>query len=62
MSRSELCERGVVATRQLAKRQVTWLRGWPSLSWIYTQDESGSDLNLQEIVKNTLNSMGTTTI
>ena len=62
MSRSELCERGVVATRQLAKRQVTWLRGWPSFSWIYTQDESGSDLNLQEIVKNTLNSMGTTTI
>jgi len=62
MSRSELCERGVVATRQLAKRQLTWLRGWPSLSWIYTQDESGSDLNLQEIVKNTLNSMGTTTI
>ncbi|WP_024461141.1 tRNA (adenosine(37)-N6)-dimethylallyltransferase MiaA [Marinimicrobium sp. LS-A18] len=62
MRRSELCERGVVATRQLAKRQVTWLRGWPSLSWIYTQDESGSDLNLQEIVKNTLNSMGTTTI
>lgn len=62
MSREVLCERGVVATRQLAKRQVTWLRGWPSLSWIYTQDESGLDLNLQEIVKNTLNSMGTKTI
>ncbi len=62
ISRDELCERGVVATRQLAKRQVTWLRGWPSLSWIYTQDESGSDLNLQEIVKNTLNYMGTKTI
>ena len=62
MSRDALCERGVVATRQLAKRQVTWLRGWSSLSWIYTQDESGLDLNLQEIVKNTLNSMGTKTI
>jgi tRNA dimethylallyltransferase len=24
------------ATRQLAKRQLTWLRKWPDLSWIYT--------------------------
>jgi tRNA dimethylallyltransferase len=23
-----LCERGIAATRQLAKRQLTWLRGW----------------------------------
>jgi tRNA dimethylallyltransferase len=23
-------ERGVIATRQLAKRQLTWLRSWPS--------------------------------
>lgn len=26
---SELAERGAAATRQLAKRQLTWLRGWP---------------------------------
>ena len=25
---SELCEAGVAATRQLAKRQTTWLRSW----------------------------------
>jgi tRNA dimethylallyltransferase len=25
----ELVERGAAATRQLAKRQLTWLRGWP---------------------------------
>jgi tRNA dimethylallyltransferase len=24
------------ATRQLAKRQLTWLRKWPGLNWIYT--------------------------
>jgi tRNA dimethylallyltransferase len=24
--------RGVVATRNLAKRQLTWLRGWPELN------------------------------
>ncbi|MEP6159844.1 MAG: tRNA (adenosine(37)-N6)-dimethylallyltransferase MiaA [Halieaceae bacterium] len=29
----ELC---IQATRQLAKRQLTWLRGWPDLHWIYT--------------------------
>ena len=26
---SELAQRGAAATRQLAKRQLTWLRGWP---------------------------------
>ncbi|MGB0187678.1 MAG: tRNA (adenosine(37)-N6)-dimethylallyltransferase MiaA [Aequoribacter sp.] len=29
-------DRGVAATRQLAKRQLTWLRKWPNLFWIYT--------------------------
>lgn len=27
-------ERGIIATRQLAKRQITWLRSWPSLTWL----------------------------
>lgn len=26
--------RGIVATRQLAKRQLTWLRGWPDVHWL----------------------------
>lgn len=26
-----MVERGIAATRQLAKRQLTWLRGWPDL-------------------------------
>ncbi|MCX2982729.1 tRNA (adenosine(37)-N6)-dimethylallyltransferase MiaA [Halieaceae bacterium IMCC14734] len=26
----------LAATRQLAKRQLTWLRGWPDVQWIYT--------------------------
>ena len=33
-------EKVLAATRQLAKRQLTWLRGWPDLTWIWT-DESG---------------------
>lgn len=30
---------GVIATRQLAKRQFTWLRKWPDLRWIYTDSD-----------------------
>ena len=33
-------EKVLAATRQLAKRQLTWLRGWPDLTWIGT-DEAG---------------------
>jgi tRNA dimethylallyltransferase len=29
-------QRCVEVTRQLAKRQLTWLRKWPDLRWIYT--------------------------
>jgi tRNA dimethylallyltransferase len=34
----EMVERGVIATRQLAKRQITWLRSWPDLNWLDTED------------------------
>ena len=33
---NEAVQRGVAATRQLAKRQLTWLRKWPDLQWIFT--------------------------
>ncbi len=42
----EMVFRGIAATRQLAKRQLTWLRGWPDLTWL----ESGDRENLQRIV------------
>ena len=29
-------ERGIIATRQLAKRQLTWLRNWPGVQWFET--------------------------
>ncbi len=29
-----MVEKGIIATRQLAKRQVTWLRSWPELHWL----------------------------
>ena len=31
-------EKALVATRQLAKRQLTWLRSWPDLTWMITDD------------------------
>ena len=36
VSYAEMIEKGVAATRQLAKRQFTWLRSWPDLCWFYT--------------------------
>ena len=30
----EMIERGIIATRQLAKRQFTWLRGWENIEWL----------------------------
>ncbi|MGO1394343.1 MAG: tRNA (adenosine(37)-N6)-dimethylallyltransferase MiaA [Halomonas sp.] len=38
-----LVERGVIATRQLAKRQLTWLRSWPELKWIDSQRSDALD-------------------
>jgi tRNA dimethylallyltransferase len=35
-------EKSIIATRQLAKRQLTWLRGWDQLQWIYTSPEGGA--------------------
>ena len=42
-------DKGIAATRQLAKRQITWLRGWSGLHWINSEAEDG-----QEQVKNRL--------
>lgn len=42
----EMVYRGVVATRQLAKRQMTWLRSWENLRWLKTGDKE----NLQHIL------------
>lgn len=51
-------ERGIVATRQLAKRQFTWLRSWKSLQWIYSDSEKGQEsLKKDEICQLTLKSL-----
>lgn len=50
----EMIERGIIATRQLAKRQITWLRSWPDLHWLDTDDP--------DIVRNTLKILSTNAI
>ncbi|MGB0360058.1 MAG: tRNA (adenosine(37)-N6)-dimethylallyltransferase MiaA [Endozoicomonas sp.] len=34
LSYAEMVDKGIIATRQLAKRQLTWLRGWPDVHWL----------------------------
>jgi tRNA dimethylallyltransferase len=38
LSYDDMIFKGVVATRQLAKRQVTWLRSWENLNWLESED------------------------
>ncbi|GKX53373.1 tRNA (adenosine(37)-N6)-dimethylallyltransferase MiaA [Budvicia aquatica] len=38
----EMVYRGVCATRQLSKRQMTWLRGWEGINWLNSEDLSHS--------------------
>lgn len=64
---AQMLERGIIATRQLAKRQFTWLSGWSTraeshLHWIYTEDEQGISLSREEIVVCALNCIGAATI
>lgn len=40
LDRAAMIERGIIATRQLAKRQFTWLNSWDALHWLHT-DEQG---------------------
>ena len=47
LSRDEMVEQGIIATRQLAKRQFTWLRGWENLHWL---DSLACD-NLSRVLK-----------
>lgn len=35
-----MVEKGIIATRQLAKRQLTWLRKWPGLQWYDSTEEN----------------------
>ncbi|MEN3160192.1 tRNA (adenosine(37)-N6)-dimethylallyltransferase MiaA [Alkalimonas sp. NCh-2] len=44
----QMQQQGIAATRQLAKRQLTWLRGWNNVNWLKT--EAKLTENLQAVV------------
>ena len=50
ISYDEMVYRGVCATRQLAKRQITWLRGWEGVHWLDSEKpEQARDEVLQVV-------------
>lgn len=42
-------EKGIAATRQLAKRQLTWLRSWPELNWLDILENDGKLKNIKHL-------------
>nr|MBA2816484.1 tRNA dimethylallyltransferase [Candidatus Pantoea persica] len=44
----EMVYRGICATRQLAKRQMTWLRGWENVRWL---DSDNPELACDEVLQ-----------
>ena len=44
----DMVYRGICATRQLAKRQMTWLRGWEGVHWL---DSENPEKARQEVLQ-----------
>ncbi len=45
----EMRAKAVAATRQLAKRQLTWLRGWQNVTWLDTFNTENTNIVLKAI-------------
>jgi tRNA dimethylallyltransferase len=52
---NEAVRRAIAATRQLAKRQLTWLRGERRAQWL---DSESSQLSLNRDIRTELNRLG----
>ncbi|VUD40636.1 tRNA dimethylallyltransferase [Thalassocella blandensis] len=53
-SYEDMVEQGIVATRRLAKRQLTWLRSWEKLNWLDLDDETGQIRSNAQNIANVL--------
>jgi len=49
ISHDEMVYRGIVATCQLGKRQMTWLRSWENVTWLQTGSTDNADIVCQSI-------------
>jgi len=58
MDYDEMVFRGIVATRQLAKRQMTWLRSWKDLNRLYTPIGDSGEETLQQNIDSIRNIVG----
>ncbi len=54
---AEMQARGVIATRQLAKRQMTWLRSWPNAIEFFDSLAFKNYAKIDEFLKSRLNSI-----
>lgn len=58
VSLDEAVFKGICATRQLAKRQITWLRGWGSeITWLDSLDPDGAFQKMHEKVAQNVNKL-----
>ena len=53
VSLDEALDRALAATRQLAKRQLNWLRGWSDLHWIDSSQKNANQI-LHDSIQNYL--------
>lgn len=50
----EMIERGIIATRQLAKRQFTWLRSWENIEWLDSLSQDNMSHTLKRLKQLTI--------
>lgn len=46
----DMVYRGICATRQLAKRQMTWLRGWEGVHWLDSEQPEAALANVLQVL------------
>ncbi|WGL15084.1 tRNA (adenosine(37)-N6)-dimethylallyltransferase MiaA [Microbulbifer bruguierae] len=55
---TQMVDAGIAATRQLAKRQLTWLRGWEQVHYIHAQEPDGKIRKIDEMLDEALKFLG----
>ena len=51
ISYDDMVYRGICATRQLAKRQMTWLRGWEGVQWLDSEQPEQSLKAVMQVLR-----------
>jgi len=50
ISFDEMVFKGVSATKQLAKRQMTWLRSWKNIIWLKNDPNTMASIVLERVL------------